>query len=338
MKKSLLFALFGIIAVFSSPISAKEKEVTVYNTPAGITLAGTLAVPEGTVPEIFVVLASGSGAQNRDEEVFGHRPFKVISDALVADGIGVLRMDDRGVGGSQGVFENATIDDFTTDIMAGVNELHNLYPHAKIGIIGHSQGGQVAVKAAARGGVDFIVTLAGPAWPGDSIIMSQARALSVATTGTWPGEQLERNLLDIAKSDISPIFAKPLLYNEFVNTLGDYAKVPQVQEQIYKQIEPLVSPMYRDLLRYDPSDDIRNVSVPWLALNGDKDLQVLVENLSTIKELNPSAETIVVKGHNHLFQEAVTGLPDEYAGGGPSPSEMTINILIENLNRILNKK
>ena len=314
---------------------AKESEITVYNEQSGIKLAGTLAVPDTKSPKALFVFASGSGAQNRDEEIMGLRPFKVLSDVLINEGYGVLRMDDRGVGQSEGVFETATLADFTSDAVSAVKHLKNLYPDIRVGILGHSQGGQVAVRAAANNNADFIVTLAGPAWSGDSLVMSQCRALAVATTGSWPNESLERKLLDIAKSNIPDFTVRILLTAELSNTLGDIAKMPQVQEQIYNQISPLVTPMYRDLLRYNPADDISSVKVPWLALNGDKDLQVLVKNLETIKDLNPNAVTVIIPDHNHLFQPAITGLPTEYPIAGQSPSDMTIEILVNELNKLL---
>ena len=312
-----------------------DTHVKVRNKDANITLAGTLSLPDSQNPKAFFVLASGSGAQNRDEEVIGHRPFKVIADTLVAEGFGVLRMDDRGIGQSEGDFASAILDDFTGDALSGVAFIRERYPDAKVGILGHSQGGQVAVKAAAADKVDFIVTLAGPAWKGDSIVMSQARALAVATTGSWPNEALQRRLLDIAMSGLSDPIAKSMLFMEFAKQLGDMITVPQVQDQIYRQIDPLLSPMYKDMLLYDPADDIRAVKVPWIALNGDKDLQVLVANLKTFEELNPDVKTYVLPDHNHLFQPAFTGLPTEYPTAGKSPSDKTLEVLITAISETL---
>ena len=334
-----MLRIFTILSLITIGFTAfcGETDVVVRNDDANIELAGTLALPEDRIPDFFIVFASGSGAQNRDEEVFGHRPFKVLSDTLTAEGYGTLRMDDRGVGQSTGQFETAVLEDFTGDVLSGVKFLRERYPKARIGILGHSQGGQVAVKAAARGEVDFIVTLAGPAWKGDSLIMSQCRALAVATTGSWQGERMERKLLDIAMTDVPPHFAKLLLYDVFAEQLGDMMKVPEMQERVYAQIEPLVSPMYHDLLRYDPTDDIKAVDVPWIALNGDKDLQVIVGNLDTIKELNPNAVTLVMEDHNHLFQPAITGLPTEYHLAGKSPSDKTIETILYALNKYIRR-
>ena len=189
--------------------------------------------------------------------------------------------------------------------------------------------------AAAESRVDFIVTLAAPAWRGDSLIMSQGRALATATSGSWTNEQLERRLLDIASSDMPGYIAEALLYATVVEQIGDAANLPHVREQIMNQVKPLLSPMYRNMLKYDPADDIRSVKVPWLALGGDKDLQVLSDNLYTIKTLCPGAITILLPGHNHLFQsEAITGLPSEYPLGGQSPSHLTLVQILNFLHNL----
>lgn len=335
MKKYLFETIIiTILTIINVKGFAYEQDVKVINEVAGISLAGTLALPDNNQPKALLVFASGSGAQNRDEEIFGLKPFKVLSDTLVSEGYGTLRLDDRGVGGSEGKFDDVILDDLTGDILAGVTYLRHLYPDTKIGVLGHSQGGQVAVKLASKDNLDFIVTLAAPAWKGDSLIMSQCRAMAIATNGSWPNENLERRLLDIAMSDIPTAIGKTLLYNEMISTIGEVAGITQVQSQIFEQVVPLMSPMYRNLLRYNPENDIKAVNVPWIALNGDKDLQVLVQNLSTIKDFNPQATTIIIEDHNHLFQPAISGLPNEYPTGGQSPSKKTLEILLRELNKI----
>ncbi len=325
MKKFHLLPVF-VWSVFF--VQARESEVSVTNPSDGTILAGTLAVPDSGAPKALFVMATGSGAQNRDEEIFGYRPFKVISDSLVSNGYAVLRTDDRGVGGSTGDSSAATLDDLTDDAIAGVEYLRSQFPGVKVGILGHSQGGDVAVKAGARNAVDFIVTLAGPAWAGDSLVMSQARALAVALTGSWPQEATHRRLLDIAKSDLPAFTAKMMLYHELAAQVGEAANIPQVQQQLNAQVEPMVSIAYRDLLRYDPADDIQKVRVPWLALNGSKDTQVISDNLKTIKELCLSATTVELPGHNHLFQKATTGLVNEYQTSGSCPTPEAIAVIL----------
>lgn len=332
--KRFLPLILATLSAFSGLCA--ERDVTIHNRKAGITLGGTLAVPDQNAPSALFVLVTGSGAQNRDEEIMGHRPFKVISDALVSAGYGVLRMDDRGVGESGGNFSDALLADFADDALAGVDFMRETYPSTKTGILGHSQGGEIAIMAAAKEKVDFIVTLAAPAWKGDSLIMAQCRALAVASTGSWPNEKLQRNLLDIAMSDLPDFVAKPLLANEFFSVMGyELAKVSEVRDNIYRQVAPLLLPSYKELLRYDPTDDIVAVKVPWIALNGTLDLQVPVKNLDTISQLNPKATVVPVEGHNHLFQKAVTGLPDEYPTAGQTPSDETLKILLDEINNLL---
>lgn len=334
--KYVLFVIAILVIAFRA--GAAERDIIIRNASAGIDLAGTLAVPDDVEPRAILVLATGSGAQNRDEEVFGLRPFKTLSDSLVEAGYGVLRMDDRGTGQSEGDFESALLDDLKSDVLAGVESMRSTFPDTKVGILGHSQGGQLAIKAAAEGNADFIVTMAAPAWKGDSLIMSQCRALAVATTGSWPGERLERDLLDIAMSDLPEYIAAPLLLEKFLSTLGPEYNIEPVRSQIMAQVRPMLSAAYREMLRYDPAEDIKGVRVPWIALNGDRDLQVVAANLDTIKELNPQTAVISLPGHNHLFQQALTGLPTEYATAGQTPSDMTLTLLTAALDGLFDGK
>lgn len=319
-------------------ICAEERDVAILNEEAGITLAGTFATPDNTPSKAAVLLASGSGAQNRDEEIMGLRPFKVLSDSLTAAGYAVLRMDDRGTAQSEGVFESATATDFMSDLVAGLAWLDSCCQEIPIGIIGHSEGGQFAFRLAAKNSshapLDFIITLAAPAWRGDSLIMSQSKALSIAMTGSWPGEKLQRNILDIASGTLPASIASPMIYSLIATELGGAAQLPQVQQQVMAQVTAVLSPSYRELLRYDPEEDIKSVTIPWLALNGEKDLQVVPDNLLTISSLNPKTTTITLPNHNHLFQEATTGLPQEYPTLGQSPSSATISAIIKWLDNL----
>lgn len=313
-------------AVFQS--GAAEREVAIENPAAGITLAGTLSTPSGNTPRAAVVLASGSGAQDRDETILGHKPFKIIADSLSAAGIAVLRFDDRGTGSSTGRFEGATRVDFDTDIAAVTRWLDSTFTSIPVGIIGHSEGGASAIALAGRPEVDFIVTLAAPAWRGDSIIMSQTRAIATAATGRWDKESTQRSLLDIARSGMPPMFARVALMDILKKEVGEAANLPDVQRRLDASVDALLSPGYRYLLRYDPAAEIAAVAVPWLALNGDRDTQILPGNLETIRELNPAAVTILLPGLNHLFQQSATGLPTTYATDGPVMAPAAISAVI----------
>lgn len=314
-----------------------SEEIRIPNQTDSITLAGTLAIPVDSHPRAAIVMATGSGAQNRDEEIFGHKPFQVIAEHLAANGYAVLRMDDRGTAHSEGDFTSATTDDFVTDIAAGLELLGGRFPNLPKGIIGHSEGGTIAIKTASRNRLcSFIVTLAAPAWQGDSIIMSQSRAMAVGLTGKWEMEAQQREILDIVKSDLNDLQARMSLSFLLPKIFGESANLPQAKTMIAKQIDALTSRWYRAMVRYNPECDIKAVGCPWLALNGAKDSQVLPANLQTIKALNHGADTQLLDSHNHLFQTCLTGLPDEYPTSGQSPSPETLAVILNWLNATIN--
>lgn len=307
-----------------------QQDVTVYNSGAQLSLCGTLMLPEGA-PKAILVLASGSGDQNRDEEVAGHRPFKTIADTLAAHGYGTLRMDDRGVGCSEGTNIESTIADRASDISAALMYVKKEFPQIPTGVLGHSEGGLSAmINAVECPSCEFIVTLASPAWPADSVVMSQTRAISVAATGRWEQEQLERRLLDVAMSEMPDYQVRALLTVMLNESVGEEIRaLPRVQEYINAQLDAVVSPWFRSLLKFAPEPYIKAVQVPWLALNGTKDTQVLPGNLQTIQELNQSATVILMPDHNHLFQKCTTGLPDEYARISGDISAQTLQEIIK---------
>ena len=260
------------------PFPYGTEEVCINN--GDITLAGTLTLPEsdGTA----VVLVSGSGKQDRDETLFDHKPFAVLADALARAGICSLRYDDRECGGSGGVFADATTADFATDAASAVRYLRSR-GHGKVGIIGHSEGGTIAFMLAGAenpddGTPDFIVSLAGMADRGDSTLLRQTKQMLVLN-GT--PEKLAG-------------FAAKLAYKKM-------AKGGQ------KWMDYFVA--------LDPAPYIARIQCPVLALNGDKDSQVIPEfNLKKIEALCPSADCRLYEGRNHLFQHCTTGLGTEYPG------------------------
>lgn len=316
MKRCLYFIVF-IVIVFTGKAEElfTETDVTIFNTSARITLGGTLTMPADREPVAAIVLATGSGSQNRDEEIMGHRPFKAIAEHLSSGGYAVLRFDDRGVGESGGDPARSTLDDYVTDISAAIAKVDSCMPRCvPVGVLGHSEGGSAAIKiAGCDSGCSFIITMGAPAWSGDSIIMSQARAMATAMTGRWDAESVQRRVLDLVKSDIPTIMLRTSIYGIMAGQLGEMARLPDVQKQLSAQVEAVCSQPYRSMVRYNPEADIRAVNIPWLALNGSKDMQVLPANLDTIKTLNPCAETQLMQGQNHLMQDCTTGLVQEYA-------------------------
>lgn len=312
---------------------ASEREVAIENREAGITLAGTLTEPDGKI-KAALVLATGSGSQNRDEEILGHRPFKRIADFLGERGYAVLRFDDRGVGGSGGDPEKTTVHDYAGDLACAMVFLDSCL-NVPVGALGHSEGGSAVVLLAGKKNLcRFVVTLGAPAWRGDSIIMSQARAMALATGGRWEGEQMQRRYLDMVMSDMPDILLRTALYTAVASDLGDAAGVNEVRKQIRIQTDMMSTPAYRSLVKYDPAEDIKAVAVPWLALNGDKDMQVLPANLETIGNLNPIADRRLMKDHNHLFQRCSTGMVQEYAAIAEDISEETLTTIADWLDSI----
>ncbi len=301
----------------------EARDLKVYNSADRVLLGGTLTTPSGKSPKAALVLATGSGSQNRDEEVMGHRPFKVIAEYLSDNGYAVLRLDDRGVGEST--------DDYAADLGAAISVLDSLLGHElPKGVLGHSEGGSVAVKMANRNPeCRFIVTMGCPAWAGDSIIMSQSRALATSVIGRWDGEARQRRLMDIVKSDMSDALVASALYMELAADLGENAAIPQVQQQLSQTVVVMSAPSYRSIVKYNPADDIRSVNVPWLALNGEKDMQVLPGNITTIKELNPSADARVIAGHNHLMQHCNTGMVQEYRSITEDISDDVLRMILD---------
>lgn len=276
-----------------------------------------------------MVLISGSGPQNRDEEIFGHKPFLVLADYLTRKGIAVLRYDDRGIAASEGDFEEATTADFATDAGAAVYYLQSRpeINKRKIGLIGHSEGGAIAPMVAAdNASVGFIVLLAGPGIPGDQLLLIQqeliGKASGVSDSLLNQSAALNEKLFTLVKNteDESTLQSK-LIGFMGASDLTDRGIPPGQSKEafIQKQVDMLASPWMRYFLKYDPAVNLRKVSCPVLALNGEKDLQVPPRvNLTAIKKYlaeagNNRVTVYELKGLNHLFQECTTGSPSEYA-------------------------
>jgi uncharacterized protein len=300
------------------PFPYREEEVSYTNKLQGDTLAGTLTIPPGAGPFPAVLLITGSGPQDRDESLMGHKPFLVLSDWLTRKGIEVLRVDDRGVGKSTGVFGNATTADFATDAEAGVAFLESrpeVNPK-KIGLIGHSEGAIIAPMVAARNhDVGFIVMLSGSALPGADILAEQKKLIEEAS-----GVSKEQAETDAAEErGILALIVKekdsPDLQKDLRGKLAAHINDPELGAQV----RVLTSPWFLYFLAYDPAPALEHVQCPVLALNGAKDLQVPPsQNLPVIRKAlqdggNKNHEVDELPGLNHLFQTASTGAPSEYA-------------------------
>lgn len=306
-----------------APYPYLSEEVTFENKKAGVTLAGTLTLPQTGSNFPVAVLITGSGKQNRDEELAGHKPFLVISDYLTRNGIAVLRYDDRGVGQSTGDFASATTVDFAQDAASAVEYLKTRKEinKNKIGLIGHSEGGMIAsMVASASKDVNFIVLLAGIGIKGDELLLLQKSLIEERMGYNQMQVEASRQLIAgayqiITRSTISSTALRDSVSNYFAAT----SKGNLPKEQLETMTNQITTPWFVYLLRFDPSIYLSQVKCPVLALNGSKDLQVPPkENLTGIKTNvesngNKKVTTLELENLNHLFQECSTGLPTEYA-------------------------
>ncbi len=264
------------------PFPYETEEVTFRNERDSATLAGTLMWPVGYNSKsrkkpLVVLFVTGSGQENRDEEIYDHKPFLVIADYLARQGIASLRYDDRATGASKGGdVRNATSEDFARDAAAGLEYLRSRKAFSMVGIIGHSEGGLIGFLLGAQGKTDFLVSLAGPGVKGDTLAASQQNRLLKMSElpDTVTAEQIRQD--------------------------------PRIQKIRWCQW----------LYNYDPSANIAATRCPVFALNGDRDWQVISSlNLTAIERLLPKSKNNLTKeypGLNHLFQHSTTGLPNEY--------------------------
>lgn len=306
------------------------ENVTFQNKKDNISLGGTLTLPskEGKFP--VVVLISGSGAQNRDSELLGHKSFLLIADYLTKKGIGVLRYDDRGVGESKGDRNTATTKDFATDVVAAVEYLKTRKEinTKKIGLIGHSEGGIIApMVAASSKDISYIVLLAGTGIPGDELLMQQTylvgkaagmseqelKEAAVANEKIYSIIKTEKNL-DVAKKQLAAI-----IQSSFDELPADQKPTQDdIDTIIEQQLTMVASPWFQYFVSYDPSLILKDVKCPVLVLNGEKDVQVPSKvNTQAIKNAlekggNKKVTVVEFPNMNHLFQECITCSIDEY--------------------------
>jgi len=312
------------------PFPYTAEEVRFGNKDAGVTLAGTLTLPPGKGAFPAVVLITGSGPQNRDEEIFGHKSFLVIADALTRRGIAVLRYDDRGIGQSTGAFSKATTADFATDVEAAVAFLRTrkeVNPR-RIGLVGHSEGGLIAPMVAVKDEkIRFIVLLAGPGLRGEEVALSQQQLMAQAA-GVWNKQtqdmaEVNRGAMDIVVRDSlrmeHPDSLRQQLKAYFAQKAAQFPVLQDSSPMVGQALAELTNPWTGYFLAHDPAPVLEQVRCPVLALAGSKDLQVAPEdNLVAIgraleKGGNKHLEVKEFPDLNHLFQECKTGLPSEYS-------------------------
>jgi uncharacterized protein len=307
-----------------TPNGYRAEDVSFANrADSRVMLAGTLTLPQGRGPFPAVVLISGSGPQDRDETIFGHKPFAVLADHLSRRGIAVLRYDDRGFARSTGDHTSATSADFATDANAAVDYLLGRpeISHGAIGLVGHSEGGMIGpIAAAANERVAFLVLLAGPGTRTDQLLLSQRRLMGLSQGLT--SEQLDRAepvLRDLFRAvrdapDSAAVVdrMRTLLTSEALAALG------AARDQRDLTVAEFSRPWMRYFLRYEPATVLSRLGIPVLALNGSLDHQVpSAENLAAIRVAlakNPHPTVREIPGLNHFFQTARTGAIGEYDG------------------------
>jgi pimeloyl-ACP methyl ester carboxylesterase len=312
------------------PYPYYSEDITFENKNAGISLAGTLTLPKKNGVFPVVILISGSGPQNRDEELLGHKPFLVLSDYLTRNGIAVLRYDDRGVGQSKGDFTMATSADFATDVESAISYLKTRKEIniKKIGLIGHSEGGLIAPMVASTSkDVAFIVLLAGTGIQGDQILLLQqkliGKASGISDVDLQKNEIENRKIFDIVNesNNLEQLNNELTIYlTQSLNDNPEGKPAGMSDDDFVKlQVKQIANPWMQYFIKYDPTPALEKVKCPVLAINGEKDLQVPPkENLEAIKKAltkggNKKVTTKEFPNLNHLFQECKTGSPDEYA-------------------------
>ena len=305
------------------PFPYRSEEVTVNH--GDIKLVGTLTLPKGNGPFTAVQLLTGSGPQDRDETIAGHKPFLLLADTLTRAGYAVLRFDDRGVGGSTGDLAEATYNDLTGDVLAGVTYLKSRADINHIGLLGHSEGGYLAPLAAERSpDVAFVILMAGPAVSGEKVLVLQNRL--IYESAGRPKAQIEaqvsyiRELSALLKEENYGA-ARALSRKQIKVQLNELPEAqrpgPAVQEQMIQAYLTSL-PSLREFFVYDPAAVLEALRVPVFAFYGGRDIQVPAsQNAPLMRQLlenDPDATVRVFPGLNHLLQPAPTGALGEYAG------------------------
>jgi hypothetical protein len=313
------------------PFPYNEEEVSYKNAKDGVKLAGTLTTPRGEGRHPAVILITGSGAQDRDETVFEHKPFLVLADYLTRRGVAVLRVDDRGTGGSDVGALTATSENFAEDVLAGIEFLKTRkeIDARKIGLVGHSEGGMIAPMVAARSkDVAFIVLMAGLGQTGEDVIYTQtSRLQKAAGAGEFVRAETVKALksaMAILKSERDDKLVEQRIYAALAEQRNNLSAEKQkefeaVEKTIRSQVPLYRTAWFRYFVAFDPQPVLKKVKVPVLAVNGENDLQVAAkENLDLIGAgLRAGGnKDVTIKTFpklNHLFQTSETGSPTEYA-------------------------
>ena len=320
------------------PYPYATEEVVFKNETEGAVLSGTLTYPitygfqaKETIP--VVLLVTGSGGQNRDEEIFNHKPFLVIADYLAKHGIASLRYDDRGVAQSTGPTQGTTTENNLADAEAGISYLRNLNKFGQIGVLGHSEGGTIAFMMGANKSIDFLISLAGGAADGLKILVGQNKAgMQLQGIPAIVIEQYATALNILYKDRIG---GKQIAdHKQYVEDLCQANKLT-LPENLKANLAKCITfggEWITWFLAYDPSEAIRKIACPTMALNGTLDMQVLSkDNLPVIKENLPANDKHLIKEYdslNHLFQHCIPATALSYGAIEETISEEVLHDIV----------
>lgn len=322
------------------PFPYMTEDIQFQNPVSGNTLAGTLTLPkENKNNYTCIVLVTGSGPQNRDEEMLGHRPFAVLADFLTRNGYAVLRYDDRGIGQSTGDYQTATIDSFATDAFAAVNYLKTRKDIRKIGLLGHSEGGQIITQLATtqQKNIAFMIMMAGPGLRGDSMLLLQTNAImqkdgfsdSLKNTAQIVNRNIYQIVLQNKNRDTG--ITKILAYYHSIH--------PKTSTQELEKLKAQFSPEIYSLLSFDPALYLQKINIPILAINGSEDIQVLPkENLDGIRKATLHNKKVTIQelpGLNHLFQQCKSCTVTEYGELEQTISPTALDAILAWLNKTI---
>jgi len=332
----------------TKPYPYKSEEITFVNKKANnITLSGTLTLPKNIKKPVVAILISGSGPQNRDEEILDHKPFLVLADHLTNNGIAVLRYDDRGVAKSEGTQNNATSADFATDVEAAITYLQTRkdIDTSKIGLIGHSEGGLIAPMVASNNNnVAFIVLLAGPGVNGAEVLKTQTKKAFELAGLTKKhidfNNKVSEEIYNMVKieNDNNKLQINIIDYLNEVKKVAPDSYAKELTDTAIKiQAKTISSPWMTYFIKTNPKEFLNQVNCPVLAINGSKDIQVIADlNLSGINSALKHNDDVTVKkleGLNHLFQTCETGAVNEYAKIKETFSPKALQIISNWINK-----
>jgi uncharacterized protein len=348
MKKILPLLLLFALKINAQDKTFLEEEVSYWNVKDSVKIGGTLTIPKSQKIYTAVLLITGSGQQDRDETLLGHKPFKVIAAYLASRDIAVLRVDDRGNGGTTGKFNKATGEDFVKDIQAGVDYLSTRKEIKKIGLLGHSEGGGLAAAVASKSPkVAFVVSMAGVGVSGLEVMLKQNYEmfkLSKVDTIVIQSylDQFYKPTCEnvLRETDTKKMIDSTVMFMaNFRKSVGDKAyknllPLPPYDTVVAKQIvSQFNGAWFRDFLKSNTTSYWQQTKCPVLALNGTKDIQVDAElNLKAIENSlkiaqNKQYKIVRMPELNHLFQKAKTGGVAEYSQKTDTPSKETLQIV-----------